>query len=250
MCRMMAVVGGGAAVAPLLSRFRAEASDGRVARGAQPGHVDGWGIAFAGADGALHHAGRSIDDASRDPTYAAAVERVGAAPRVALAHVRKATRGSRTLDNTHPFIERGYAFAHNGTVDGIAKPGENDSRVLFARILGEIEKGASVVDAIARLARDVDAHRSYTSLTILLTDGASLWGLRRVGNDPVACAPEACPADYYTLGYAALPQGGIVVSQEHEILGLAAWTPVGDGELLHVGPNGHVAVTRVLAARS
>jgi glutamine amidotransferase len=156
--------------------------------------------------------------------------------------------GQATLDDTHPFISRGYAFAHNGTVRNFAPPGASDSRAMFARILEEIEKGAPVEEAISALARDVESRgrEHYTSITMLLTDGASIWGLRRIGADPVVCAPEACPQDYYTLGHARLADGTTVVSQEHELFGLANWTPIKDGELVTVAPDGRVSTRAVL----
>ena len=70
--------------------------------------------------------------------------------------------------------------------------------------------------------------------------------MRRIGADPVVCAPEACPQDYYTLGHATLPDGSVVVSQEHELLGIPGWTPVADGEMVRVGPDGNVTTARVL----
>ncbi|MEA3202032.1 MAG: hypothetical protein QOE90_3460 [Thermoplasmata archaeon] len=242
MCRMLGVVGTPAAARDLIARFRVEASQGRVGQGMAPGHRDGWGIVHV--DDGLRHAGRSTLDAARDPAYPEAAARVTGTP--ALVHFRKSTLGAKTPENTHPFVEDGFAFCHNGTVRGVAAPGESDSRALFARLLAEIRKGAAPAEAIATLARDVDARCTYTSLTFLLTDGRSLWGFRSVGNDPVACAEDACPQDYYTLGHATLPDGSVVVSQEHEILGIAGWTPVPDGALVTVTPERRVSVSQVL----
>ncbi|MFA5860855.1 MAG: class II glutamine amidotransferase [Candidatus Thermoplasmatota archaeon] len=246
MCRMMAVVGSRASAAQLVTRFRAEAHVGRVGAGMAPGHKDGWGIVFADAEGQLCYAGRSTLDAVVDDEYPRAVARLGAARGTVLAHVRKASLGSRKLDNTHPFIEEGLALAHNGTVWGYAPEGENDSRALFAAILAERRKGASVEDALSTLARDVDARCRYSSLTLLLTDGRSAWGLRRIGNDPAACAPEACAPDYYTLGHAKLPDGTVVLSQEHEVLHIDGWRGVADGDIITVAPTGHVTMRSAL----
>lgn len=255
---MVAVVGTRAAGVDIARRFRREAHEGRVARGAAPGHRDGWGIAYADANGALRYAGRSTADAATDPAYTEALDTLaaGAGARgvagasedqaarssriVMLAHVRKMTLGAKAIENTHPFLAEGLALAHNGTVHGFAAPGQNDTRALFARLLDERRRGASVGDALVALARDVEARSTFTSLTLLVTDGASLWGLRLVGNDPVACAPEACASDYYTLGHATLADGSVVLSQEHEVLGLAGWTPIADGALVHVDPHGRI----------
>jgi glutamine amidotransferase len=248
MCRMMAVVGSREAAQKLLVPFREEARVGKVLPSMAPGHADGWGVAYADPQGALHHAGRSTRNAIDDPTYPEAVARLSAAGErtVVLAHVRKMTKGRLAVEHTHPFLLGGLALAHNGTVQGVAPEGESDSAALLSRIVEERRKGASVEDAIATLARDVDRNHRYSSLTILVTDGRWLWGLRRVGNDPVACAPEQCAPDYYTLGHATLPDGSVVVSQEHDVLGLSGWRPVGDGEMVIVAPDGGVSTRKVL----
>lgn len=242
MCRMMAVVGSRESAVQLATRFRAEAHEGRVGLGMTPGHKDGWGIVYADSTGALHHAGRSPLDAATDPAYPIAVARLASSRAVGaiLAHVRKSTAGAKTVANTHPFIAEGLAFAHNGTVRGIAPEGQSDSKALFERVLAERRKGASVEDALATLSKFVAERFTYTSLTVLLTDGRSVWGLRRIGNDPVACADDACPADYYTLGHARLPDGSVVVSQEHEILHIDGWAPIADGAIITVAPDGRV----------
>src|SRR5205823_9758205 len=140
------------------------------------------------------------EDAARDPAYPVAVEalRARAPARTAmLAHLRKQTLGERTIENTHPFVGGGFAFCHNGTVRGLAPAGQSDSRAMFARLLAEMAKGSTPEEAITTLAHDIEARgrERYTSMTLLLTDGASAWGLRRIGADPVVCAPEACPQD-------------------------------------------------------
>lgn len=240
---MLAVVGDRARAAQQLARFRRLASTGRVAKGAAPGHRDGWGIVHA-EDGRVAHAGRSTLDASTDPAFDAAVARVAQAPGrgAVVAHLRKASLGAVALENTHPFVEDGLAFCHNGTVEGVAPPGENDSRALFGRVLEDVRKGQAVHEALARLSREVAARHTYTSLTLLVTDGAQVWGLRQVGNDPRRCAPEACAPDYYTLGYALLDDGTVVLAQERE--GLAGWTPFADRSLVMVAADGAIRARR------
>ena len=45
-------------------------------------------------------------------------------PRAAIAHVRRATVGLPSLENTHPFVHGIYLFAHNGTVPNFERVGE------------------------------------------------------------------------------------------------------------------------------
>jgi predicted glutamine amidotransferase len=37
--------------------------------------------------------------------------------RIVVSHVRKATHGGETMENTHPWLYRGWVFAHNGIID-------------------------------------------------------------------------------------------------------------------------------------
>ena len=68
-----------------------------------------------------------------------------------VAHVRYASTGARTVANTHPFLQDGRLFAHNGVVQGLPDldrrltelgtadlvHGETDSERVFALITGE-----------------------------------------------------------------------------------------------------------------
>jgi predicted glutamine amidotransferase len=239
MCRMMGLVA--PRVEPsLLEAFRAQASRGRHAKTDAPGHHDGWGIVVYDGD-KPRYAGRSGDDATTDPQYGAAVRSLRERPAhgVALAHVRAASAGARTADNAHPFVDGPYAFCHNGTVFDLAPPGQSDSRALFAEILREIRAGRAAPEAIRAVSDRIDREHTYSSTTLLLTDGRTVWGHRRVGNDPVECATGMCASDYYTLGVGKVGDA-LVVSQEREFLRLgdAAWMPVPDDGIVRLDARG------------
>src|SRR3954447_11305810 len=71
---------------------------------------------------------------------------------LAVAHVRKGTRGRVALENTHPFVRelwgRHFVFAHNGTVKNIRRHalgrfhpiGETDSEWAFCAMLHRLQK--------------------------------------------------------------------------------------------------------------
>lgn len=91
---------------------------GFVLRGGQTGpHADGWGVALY--DGAF---ARMFLEAS--PAFSSPLTRFlqtnPIATRLAIAHIRKKTRGEASLANTHPFVRvldgRHLVFAHNGTL--------------------------------------------------------------------------------------------------------------------------------------
>ncbi|MBL8603945.1 MAG: class II glutamine amidotransferase [Myxococcales bacterium] len=84
----------------------------REALGFDAGRSDGWGVGS-------YHAGEVIvrkrpGDARASVGLAEVVE--GLRAPCAVAHVRRATAGARSLENTHPFRFRRWLFAHLGTV--------------------------------------------------------------------------------------------------------------------------------------
>ena len=236
MCRMLGAVGPLREAAALVASFRREAVDG--ARLAETrGHRDGWGV-VAGAPPA--YAGRSARDASDDPAYPDAAARVARDGRgVALVHLRAASAGSVSVENAHPFVEDGLAFCHNGTVHGVAPPDQNDSRAYFAQVLRARRAGASPAEALRAVAlRLAKEPATFSSLTALLTDGATLWGVRRVGEEPTECADRGCALAYYDLAVARV--GGLtVLAQERRALPAGAtWESVPDGSLVEIRADG------------
>ena len=123
--------------------------------------------------------------------------------RTVVAHVRRATVGATSLENTHPFHHGRWIFAHNGTVpnfDAVRFPmldhidplhraevlGETDSehvfRYLMSLFLKHPEDG--LMDIVARGVRqivawcDEVAPGERVGLNIVLTDGEQLVGTR------------------------------------------------------------------------
>ena len=240
---MMGCVGAYEDAARLAFAFRHEAEKGKRLLESD-GHRDGWGIV---AGSPPKHCGRSVLDASTDPAYPMAAQRVARpGSGVTLLHLRAASAGAIEVENSHPFVVRGFAFCHNGTIRGLEGPGGSDSRGYFAAVLEEMKWGLAPADALAAAARRLAKTHTYSSLTCLLTDGATLWGLRKVGDDPQECSDKACAADYYTLGVARAGRVTIV-SQEHErIPREGAWSVVPDGHLLTVARDGTWSTRRVL----
>jgi len=75
-------------------------------------HPHGWGIAWYGAGGPRVRRGVMAAHADLDFVRAGRSAR----SRIVLAHVRDASVGRIALENTHPFVEGPWVFAHNGTV--------------------------------------------------------------------------------------------------------------------------------------
>ena len=110
-----------------------------------------------------------------------------------IAHVRYATTGSLDVRNTHPFLQDGRIFAHNGVVEGLdvlderlrevgtddLVLGQTDSERVFALITASIrahdgDVSAGLVDAMRWLAANVPIY----AVNVLLSTATDMWALR------------------------------------------------------------------------
>ena len=149
---------------------------------------DGVGLGTFKADGTSTVYRKPVA-ANRSQTFIADAHEVKS--RTFLAHIRHATTGEQTLENTHPFEQYGRLFAHNGVVGGLdalrAKLGSHselvhgstDSELYFTLITRRIEEhGGDVAAGIGAAAREVAAEVPLYSLNMLLTTPTDLWALR------------------------------------------------------------------------
>jgi glutamine amidotransferase len=110
-----------------------------------------------------------------------------------VAHVRYASNGALTVANTHPFLQQGRLFAHNGVVAGLDQlddrltelgvrhlvQGETDSERVFALITGEIARHRDDVNEGLSAAIDWIADRlQLYALNLVLATSTELWALR------------------------------------------------------------------------
>jgi predicted glutamine amidotransferase len=165
--------------------------------GARGPHADGWGLAL--------YEGRAVRTflepaaAAKSP-LAKYIRENPIKTLLAIAHVRKRTRGPVNLANTHPFVRelwgRHFAFAHNGTVRGVkAHPvgrfrpiGTTDSEYAFCALMHRLErkfpKGypdqADLAKAVASAGREIGRKGTFN---FLLGDGMQLFA---------RCATKLC----------------------------------------------------------
>jgi predicted glutamine amidotransferase len=110
-----------------------------------------------------------------------------------LAHVRYATTGSHNVHNTHPFLQDGRIFAHNGVVEGLDAVderlreagtdelvvGQTDSERVFALITASIRaRGGDVTAGLLDAMRWVAANVPVYSVNVLLSTATDMWALR------------------------------------------------------------------------
>lgn len=113
-----------------------------------------------------------------------------------VAHVRYATTGALDIRNTHPFLQDGRIFAHNGVLEGLdvldarlheigtddLVLGQTDSERVFALITGSIraaggDVSAGVTEAMTWLAANVPIY----AVNVLLSTATDIWALRYPG---------------------------------------------------------------------
>jgi predicted glutamine amidotransferase len=222
MCRMLAIVPRGNVDSALLWSLRNLATSGLVKPGSSLGHRDGWGIVFW-QDGVPTYLVRRPQDASTDEIFEKVCAQVDelkiSSPLIA--HLRKASVGAKTVENTHPFISGNWAFAHNGTIRRLRLRNSTDSEWFFKELIRLLSADAgNVKEAIATQVNEVKTAYPYTSLTFLLSNGKEVYAYRDFsGKD----------GEYYTMYYTQTPSG-LVISQEQFFD--SDWRELGNGDLL------------------
>jgi predicted glutamine amidotransferase len=147
-------------------------------------HDSGWGMAvYARTDGADPTCVRFPGAAHSDGDFIEATELRG---RIFNVHVRRATVGGLTLDNTHPFCLGNYSFGHNGTVlqfakllePGVRRPaGQTDSEHLFNFLLHDYDPG-DPIGSLRRAMASTAARLPFDGLNFLFSDGERLYAYR------------------------------------------------------------------------
>src|SRR5262252_4947116 len=151
-------------------------------------NADGSGIGFFGPSG-TPVLDKQPEAAFRDAEFTREAKQARSA--VFVAHVRWASVGGRTLQNTHPFTMQGRIMAHNGGLGDVGRLagqlgsyrdlvlGETDSEHYFALITQQIDAhGGDVGAGIAAAARWIAAHLPVSSLNTVVAAPGELWALR------------------------------------------------------------------------
>ncbi|MDD3628040.1 MAG: class II glutamine amidotransferase [bacterium] len=148
---------------------------------------DGWGLGwYENEKGEVFKQALSADD--KDSEYSELSKQVFS--KIIIAHIRKATEGKPSEQNSHPFKYDNWIFAHNGGVDREhllpllnkkfrhALNGETDSEVFFYWLLQCIEKSNNVHDGVKRAVEKIKPEIIFSGLNFLLSDGESLYSFR------------------------------------------------------------------------
>jgi predicted glutamine amidotransferase len=144
-------------------------------------HDSGWGMAvYERADGAEPRLVRFPQAAHADGEFVRTTELRG---RIFNVHVRRATMGALTLENTHPFCLGSNTLGHNGTIlryprlltPAMRRPaGDTDSEHLFNLLMHDFDPGDPVQSLRHTMERAVRCS-PFSGLNILFSDGERLY---------------------------------------------------------------------------
>jgi glutamine amidotransferase len=183
--------------------------------------------------------------------------------RTFIAHLRYASVGDVSIENSHPFEQHGRIFAHNGVVQGLPEleaelgefagliKGTTDSERFFALLTREIERHGGSVDQGIRSAVDWLADNlPLYSLNFVLTTSDELWAFRYPepnslyllerdpGGEEHDCELEQRgTANTIHVHSAQLEEVRSVVVATERMDDDPGWRLIDSGELVHVGPD-------------
>jgi predicted glutamine amidotransferase len=179
MCRILGCV----AADPVSIRYELLEAENPLIRQSEE-HDSGWGMAVYGrAGGEQPTLVRFPEAAYADGDFLGATERRG---RIFNVHVRRATIGGLTPENTHPFCLGNYSFSHNGTIlcfrrlleRGVTLPdGDTDSEVLFSFLMRDFDP-ADVPGSLRHAIRTAVERSPFSGLNFLFSDGECLYAYR------------------------------------------------------------------------
>jgi predicted glutamine amidotransferase len=239
-----------------------EAEDSLVAQSRR--EPDGTGLGYFAADGTPRVDKRPIA-AFEDRAFAREGRELHSETFVA--HIRYASTGGLTPENTHPFEQQGRLLAHNGVIEDLAKleaqlgpyrglvSGDTDSERFFALVTKETdEHGGDVTAGLVGAARWVAEELPLFALNVVLTTSDELWALRypethalylleRGPGDPLEHA--GAPGTIRVRSADAGDQPAVVIASEPMDRD-PGWRPLASGELVHVDGELRVSSTIVI----
>lgn len=152
-------------------------------------HSDGWGMAWHAEQAGDPALATSPACAAQDEQYKDLSEtRLGPA---GLVHLRWATDGLPVSSvNTHPFVESGVAFAHNGSIlplprlEAMLTPasraklsGDTDSERYFRFVLAHVDAAGDEATGIKNAVEELASTFPYSSLNALMLTDSALYAI-------------------------------------------------------------------------
>lgn len=230
----------------VLDAFYPLNKEGRVQSHMPPGHFDGWGMSGYSSNRAVYFERRAEPALQGRPQYVKACEKaLRTQSPVVLVHFRKDPDGMRDLSNTHPFHYKDWAFAHSGTIfnpeilrlEDSRAQGGTDSEHLMLWLIERMGNTADPTAAITRLLKDWRDRLEFSSLTFLLTNGATLWAYRdfaehRLAQNEILEEREK----YFTLHSTRVDRSAVISSEPLKDVS-KFWQPIAPRTLAVFSPQ-------------
>lgn len=192
-----------------------------------------------------------------DPAFAREAKHVSSTTFVS--HIRYATTGERTTENTHPFALDGMLFAHNGMIEQLGElearvgrdmrfvGGDTDSERYFALIAKEIRARRSIGRGISAAVTWIADNLPVYSLNFVLATPEELWAFRYPETHRLFVlqrkAGGGAGRDLHHVSGTLrvhvpdLHQHPSVVVASEPLDDATEWRPLESGELVRIGPD-------------
>ncbi len=264
MCRLFGMSGGSEPVRATFWLLEAPDSLAQQSR-REP---DGTGLGWFDADGTPEVSKQPLA-AYEDHKFAQEAKEVES--RTFVAHVRYASTGGLTTENTHPFELDNRLFAHNGVIAGLDQldahlgddrqlvRGETDSERFFALITREARRTGDVGQAIAGAVGWIADHLPVYALNFVLISDSDLWAFRYPDTHDLHVlerAPgggsghrhldHASARGSVRVRSAELANRPAVIVATEEMDEDAGWRAFESGQLLHVDAKLAATVTTII----
>jgi predicted glutamine amidotransferase len=255
MCRLFGLTAGTARVRATF--WLLDAPDSLEAQSHR--NVDGSGIGFFAS------AGAPVVDKQPEPAFGDEEfihEARQAESSIFVAHVRLASAGGRSVQNTHPFVMHDRIMAHNGGFGELPRLeeqlgsyaslvlGDTDSERYIALITQQTDvHGGDVGAGITAAATWIAAHLPVSSLNAIVIAPGELWALRYPGQHalhilerPAGSGQAQAPGLHVrsatsSMHAPALHDTPSVVVASEQLDGESGWRMLAPGELVHVRPD-------------
>jgi glutamine amidotransferase len=183
MCRLFGMSGGRERVRATFWLLEAPDSLAQESRG----NPDGTGLGYYDEQGQPVVLKQALA-AYEDQQFAQEAREISS--KTFISHVRHASGSPVTLRNTHPFVQDGRLFAHNGVIEDLPVlerelgpamsmvGGETDSERYFALITREIARTGDVAEGIVSATTWIAEHLPVFALNCVLITESDVWALR------------------------------------------------------------------------
>jgi predicted glutamine amidotransferase len=214
-----------------------------------PRHPDGWGMAWwpsldAAVDGAVPERRRAVGSARESPEFSETMHGVAGCANVV--HLRGATRGLTIgLENCHPFVRPGAAFAQNGAIHPQCRlpellparleaqvEGSTDSERLFLYLYDRLEGGRPFAEVVRDALAELLEHFTSPVLNSMYLTPDHLHVLN--AHNPTALPYAGDPHDLFALRYRVDDQVVLVASSGFDQPESRGWQTLDNMTILSV----------------